>query len=55
MEIEISLAVPPDTIRFVSPRKGHYVVLPSGERFRVWEESEEAWAKRCAIITGLKT
>ena len=45
----------PDEVHFVVPRKYEEVVLPGGERGKVWLESEEEWARKCGVIRGLKT
>lgn len=47
--------IPPGTIHFVVPRKCEIIVLPNGTRQRVWLESEEEWAKKCAVITGVES
>lgn len=52
--IEVSDAIPPDTIFFVSPRSFHIVVTPDKDRFKVWDESEKSWLKRCAVMTRIK-
>lgn len=54
-DIFISADCPPDKISFVVPRKYEVVVLPSGEKRKAWLESEEEWARKCGMITGLKT
>ncbi len=53
MTIAVDKNAAPDTIYFISPRKFHYVTNPDGRTFRVYDESEATWAKRCAVITGI--
>lgn len=55
LQIHVSESWPPGEFRFIVPRKSEVVELPSGERRKVWLETEEEWARKCGIIRGLKT
>jgi hypothetical protein len=50
--VVIDPSVPPDTICFVSPRKFHYVYT-DGRKFKVYDESVEEWARRCAVVRNI--
>ena len=52
--IAVSDSVPPGEVHFVVLRKYKIVVLPDGEKQKVWLESEEEWARKCGVIRGLK-
>lgn len=43
------------TIYFVVPRKKVRVKLPDGSVQEYYTESEEQWARKCAVVTGLKS
>jgi hypothetical protein len=44
--------IPVGTIYLMSPRKYHMVEF-EGETYKIWDESEEEWGKRCAIIYNI--
>lgn len=53
-KIHVSADSPLDKTFFIVPRKFEIAVLPIGERVKVWLETEEEWARKCGMITGLK-
>jgi hypothetical protein len=53
--IHVSAAVPPDTIHFVVPRQCEIFTLPDGSKVEYYAETEEQWARKCGMITGVGT
>ena len=55
IEITEDSSIPRDTIYFGSPRKYEVVVDSEGHEHKNYIETEEEWAKRCAVIRNVGT